>query len=65
MSTAVMPASRSVTALAKVEMMRLMQHPVFLIGFVANAYFLATSISGTDDYYNSPSPRPSSSGCSA
>ncbi|HUR51295.1 MAG TPA: hypothetical protein VMZ11_04145 [Mycobacteriales bacterium] len=54
MSTAVMPESRSVTALAKVEMIRLAKHPVFLIGFAANAFFLATSVGSSDDYYNPP-----------
>jgi hypothetical protein len=52
MSTAVMPASRSVTALAKVEMLRLAKHPVFVIGFTANAYFLATALGRSEDYYN-------------
>jgi hypothetical protein len=54
MSTAVMPASRSVTALAKVEMLRLAKHPVFLIGFAANAYFTATALGSSEDYYNPP-----------
>jgi hypothetical protein len=51
MSTAVMPESRSVTALAKIETLRLAKHPVFLVGLAANAWFLAIS-SRTIDYYN-------------
>ena len=46
-----MPASRSVTALAKVEARRLAKHPAFLIGLVLTVYFLAT-LTRTRDYYN-------------
>jgi hypothetical protein len=52
MSTAVMPESRSVTALAKLEALRFVKHPVFLIGFVANALFLVTALGRSEDYYN-------------
>lgn len=48
-----MPDSRSVAALAKVEMLRLLKHPVFLIGALACFYFLITSTGRSDDYYNS------------
>jgi hypothetical protein len=41
-----------VTALAKVEMLRLVKHPVFVIGLIANFYFIATIKSTSDDYYN-------------
>jgi hypothetical protein len=52
MSTAVMPENRSLSALAKVETLRLAKHPVFLVGFVANALILATAIGKDEDYYN-------------
>jgi len=51
MSTAVMPESRSVTALAKLETLRLAKHPVFVIGAIAAAYFTVAS-TRTIDYYN-------------
>jgi len=51
MSSAVMPASRSVTALAKVETIRLAKHPFFIIGVVLCAIVLRDL--GPDfDYYN-------------
>ena len=46
-----MPESRSVTALAKLEALRLAKHPVFAIGAVAAAYFTLAS-TRTMDYYN-------------
>jgi hypothetical protein len=52
MSAAVMPESRSVTALARVEAVRLAKHPFFVVGFVANAAFLATQLETGLDYYN-------------
>jgi hypothetical protein len=51
MSSAVMPESRSVTALAALETRRLAKHPVFLVGLVANAWFVVTA-TRTMDYYN-------------
>jgi hypothetical protein len=52
MSTADMPESRSLTALAKMEALRLAKHPVFVVGVAATAYFLATLTETTEDYYN-------------
>ena len=51
MSTAVLPASRSVSALAALEARRLAKHPAFLIGAVATVGLLAVS-DRTMDYYN-------------
>jgi hypothetical protein len=51
MSSAVMPASRSVTALAKVEALRLARHPFFVVGVI----LCVVTIAGTKpdfDYYN-------------
>jgi purine-cytosine permease-like protein len=47
-----MPESRSVTALAKVEAMRLAKHPMFLIGVVLCAVFMGLSVGEGRDYYN-------------
>ena len=46
-----MPESRSVTALAKIETLRLAKHPVFLLGAVAAGVFTFTSTRAID-YYN-------------
>jgi hypothetical protein len=51
MSTAVMPESRSVTALAKIEALRLAKHPVFAVGAVA-AFGFTIAASRDVDYYN-------------
>lgn len=47
-----MPESRSVTALAKVETLRLAKHPVFVVGFLLWAFALVTSLDTSYDYYN-------------
>jgi hypothetical protein len=52
MSTAVMPKSRSVAALARVETLRLARHPFFLAGVLATAAFLSMSLGTSFDYYN-------------
>ena len=52
MSTAVMPESRSVTALAKVETLRLARHPAFLIGAVITVVSLLLGLGTSLDYYN-------------
>jgi hypothetical protein len=52
MSTAVMPESRSVPALARVEAKRLARHPFFVVGVVACAVLLSTSLGTGFDYYN-------------
>ncbi len=55
MSTAVMPDSRSLTALAKVEALRYARHPVFLVGALLCAVTVGLGVHNVkDDYYSPP-----------